>query len=165
MNFMATNENPLEIRVLTILLREALFRPDKKFAFLLNPGDPGFVDTLKSISAETASTRPGPGRKPVVSHANHVLYGIELANRALGGGQGVYDGADWKVAWKLETVSEIEWRELVNRLEQQSKLFIEQVNEPREWDEVTLTGSFSIAAHTAYHLGAIRQMLLDARSA
>jgi hypothetical protein len=158
---MATNERPLEIRVLTTLLRETLFRPDSKFAFLLNPGDAGFVDTLRSLSAETASTSPGTGRKPVVSHANHVLYGIELANRALGGEHGVYENADWKVAWKLETVSDSEWQTLVNRLEQQSKLFIEQVNEPREWDELTLTGSFSIAAHTAYHLGAIRQMLLD----
>jgi hypothetical protein len=158
---MATNESPLEIRVLTTLLRETLFRPDSKFAFLLNPGDSGFVETLRSLSAETASTSPGPGRKPVVSHANHVLYGIELANRALGGEQGVYEGADWKAAWKLEVVSESEWRELVNRLEEQSKLFVEQVDEPREWDEVTLTGSFSIAAHAAYHLGAIRQMLLE----
>jgi hypothetical protein len=157
---MATNDNPLEIRVLTTL-RETLFRPDSKFAFLLNPGDLGMVDTLRSLSAERASTAPGPGRKPVVSHANHVLYGIELANRALSGEQGVYEGADWKVAWKLETVSESEWQDIVSRLEQQSKLFIEQVNEPREWDELTLTGSFSIAAHTAYHLGAIRQMLLD----
>jgi hypothetical protein len=158
---MAANENRLEIRVLTTLLRETLFRPDSKFAFLLNPGDPGFVDTLQSISAETASTSPGPGRKPVVSHANHVLYGIELANRALGGEQNVYQNADWKVAWQLESVSEERWQQLVSRLEEQSELFIKQVNEPREWDEVTLTGSFSIAAHTAYHLGSIRQMLLD----
>jgi hypothetical protein len=159
---MTADENPLEIRVLTTLLRETLFRPDSKFAFLLNPGDPGLVDTLRSLSAEKASTSPGPGRKPVVSHANHVFYGIELANRALGGEQGVYEGADWKSAWQLESVSENEWRELVNRLEQQAELFIKQVNEPREWNEITLTGSFSIAAHTAYHLGAIRQMLLDA---
>jgi uncharacterized damage-inducible protein DinB len=158
---MATNESPLEIRVLTTLLRETLFRPDSKFAFLLNPGDPGMIDTLRSLSAERASTPPGLGRKPVVSHANHVLYGIELANRALGGEQGVYKDADWKIAWQLESVSDTEWKKLVDRLEQQSELFIKQVNESREWDEITLTGSFSIAAHTAYHLGAIRQMLLN----
>lgn len=158
---MATNESPLEIRVLTTLLRETLFRPDSKFAFLLNPGDPGMVDTLRSLSAERASTPPEAGRKPVVSHANHVLYGIELANRALGGEQNVYQNADWKVAWQLEKVSDSEWQKLVDRFEQQSELFIKQVNEPREWDEITLTGSFSIAAHTAYHLGAIRQVLLN----
>jgi hypothetical protein len=158
---MVNNETPLEIRVLTTLLRETLFHPDSKFAFLLNPGDPGMVDTLRLLSAEKASTPPGPGRKPIVSHANHVLYGIELANRALGGEQGVYESADWKIAWQLEKVSDPEWQKLVDRLEQQSELFIKQVDEPREWDDITLTGSFSIAAHTAYHLGAIRQMLQE----
>jgi hypothetical protein len=160
---MANNDDPLEIRALSTLLRETLQRADRQYAFLLNPGDPGMVETLKSLSAETASKSLGQGRKPIVSHANHVLYGIELANRALGGEQGVYELADWSVAWKLETVSDDQWHDLVDRLEQQSKLLIEQISEPREWNEITLTGSFSIAAHTAYHLGAIRQMLLDIR--
>jgi hypothetical protein len=158
---MAENADSLEIRALSTLLRETLLRADRQYAYLLNPGDPGFVETLKSVSAEEASKLPGPGRKPIASHANHVLYGIELANRALGGEQGVYEGADWSDAWKLETVSENQWRDLVDRLEQQAKLLIEQINQPREWNEITLTGSFSIAAHTAYHLGSIRQMLLD----
>jgi hypothetical protein len=103
-------------------------RADGQYAYLLNPGDPGLVETLKSLSAETASKSPKPGRKPIVSHANHVLYGIELANRALGGEEGVYKEANWSLAWELENVSENQWRDLVNRLEQQSKLLIEQIN-------------------------------------
>lgn len=158
---MADDNESLAIRALTTLLRETLLRADGQYAFLLNPNDPGFVETLKEISAETASKSPGPDRKPIVSHANHVLYGIELANRALAGEQGVYQGADWSAAWKLEAVSEPQWQELVSRLEQQAKLLIEQIGQSRAWDEITLTGSFSISAHTAYHLGAIRQLLLD----
>lgn len=156
-----TTESSLEFRAVSTLLRETLFRADSNYAFLLNPNDPGFVDTLRPLSAETASTPPAPGRKPIVSHANHVLYGIELANRALGGETGVYEYADWSLAWKLESVTDAQWRDLVNRLEAQSNRLIELVNEPRDWDEVTLTGTFAIAAHTAYHLGAVRQMLLD----
>ncbi len=151
----------LNIRALTTLLRETLFRADAKAAYLLNPGDPGLVETLRPLSASTASKPPALGRKPIVSHANHVLYGIELANRALGGEAGVYQSADWSLAWKLDSVSENEWKDLVNRLEQQSTQLIEQVGRPREWNEIMLTGTFSIPAHTAYHLGAIRQMLLD----
>ena len=158
---MTNKDDRLEIRALSTLLRETLMRADTQYAYLLNPGDPGLVETLKLLSAETASKSPGPGRKPIASHANHVLYGIELANRALGGEQGVYESADWKVAWELKSVSEEQWRDLVNRLVQQTKLLIEQISLPREWNEITLTGSFSIAAHTAYHLGAIRQLVLD----
>jgi hypothetical protein len=160
---MATSSASLEIKALVTLLRETLFRADSKFAYLLNQNDPGFFDTLKVLPAETVSKPPTPGRKPIVSHANHVLYGIELANRALAGEEGVYETADWNVAWKLETVTEPQWRDLLNRLEQQSKRFIEQASQPRAWSEIMLTGSFAIAAHTAYHLGAIRQMLLDLR--
>jgi hypothetical protein len=155
------NAPSLEFRAQSTLLRETLFRADSKFAYLLNPNDPGFVETLRPLSAETVSTPPAPGRKPIVAHANHVLYGIELANRALSGETGVYESADWDVAWKLESVKDDEWRNLVNRIEEQSNRLIELFNEPREWDEIMLTGTFAIAAHTAYHLGAIRQVLLD----
>ena len=157
---MAINDS-LEIRALSTLLRETLLRADRQFAYLLNPEDPGLVETLKPLSAEIASTPPGPGRKPIVSHANHVLYGIELANRALGGEEQVYETADWNLAWKVESVSQTQWQDLVNRLEEQTKLLLKQVNQPRDWNEILLTGAFAIAAHTAYHLGAIRQMLLD----
>jgi hypothetical protein len=160
---MATNDS-VEIRALSTLLQETLLRADREYAFLLNPDDPGLVETLKPLSAATVSTPPGPGRKPIVAHANHVLYGIELANRALGGEEGVYESADWDPAWKLETVSQDEWQDLVHRLGEQSKLLIDQVSRPREWNEIMLTGTFAVAAHTAYHLGAIRQMVLDVGS-
>lgn len=156
-----SDQNSLEIRVLQTLLRETLLRADETYAYLLNPNDPGFVETLRPISAATASRIPKPGRKPIVAHANHVLYGIELANRALAGEDGVFETADWNLAWKLETVSDAEWQKLVHRLEQQTHFLIEQVAKPREWSEIMLTGASSIPAHTAYHLGAIRQMLLE----
>lgn len=153
--------SPLEIRALTALLRETLLQADSQAAYTINPGEPGFVETLKLLSAATASTPPGPGRKTIAAHANHVLYGVELATRALGGEEGVYQNADWNQAWKLETVSDSQWRDLTARFEQQSHLLLEQVQQPRPWDEITLTGCFAVAAHTAYHLGALRQMLLD----
>jgi uncharacterized damage-inducible protein DinB len=156
-----TDRDSPGIRALITLLRETLIRADRQAAYLLNPSDPGLVESLKPLSAQTASQAPGPGRKSIAAHANHVLYGIELANRALSGEEGVYEKADWSQAWQLESVTESQWRDLVSRLEQQTKLLLEQVARPRQWDELTLTGAFSIAAHTAYHLGAIRQMLLE----
>lgn len=156
-----TQTTSLEINAQLTLLRETLMRADRQYAYLLNAGDPGLIETLKPLSAKLVSTPPAPGRKPVVSHANHVLYGIELANRALQGETGVYESADWNLAWKLEAVSESEWKDLIDRIEQQSNLLLDQVGQPREWNEIMYTGVCSIAAHTAYHLGAIRQILLD----
>jgi hypothetical protein len=149
----------LAIKSLSTLLMETLFRADLQFAYVLNAGEPGLVETARQLSATSASQSPGPGRKPIVSHANHVLYGIALAHRALGGKKDVYENADWAVAWKLERVSEQQWQGLVNQLEQKSQLLMDQITQPRDWSEIELTGTFAIAAHAAYHLGAIRQLL------
>lgn len=156
-----TGNDPLAIRAVVTLLQEAFQRAPDVGAYFLNPGDPGLIETLRAVSAEAASTPPAAGRKPVVAHANHVLYGVELANRALAGEQGVYESADWSRAWQLESVSENEWQALVDRLAEQSQRLSELVRQPRDWDEIPFTGVYSIAVHTAYHLGAIRQMLLD----
>ena len=60
-----THHDLLEIRSLLTLLRETLIRADEQAAYLLNPKDPGLVETLRALSAENASRVPGPGRKPI----------------------------------------------------------------------------------------------------
>lgn len=150
-----------EFQSLVTLLRETLLHAAADEAYVINPKEPGFIDTLRTLSAATASRAPGAGRKPICAHANHVLYGIELATRALSGEQGVYQSADWNEAWKLEEVNDEEWRGLLDRLQRQAELLMELVSRPREWERIALTGTFGIPAHTAYHLGAVRQMLLD----
>lgn len=150
---------------LRMLLTETMLRAPREAAFIINHGEPGFVDTLKALSAETVSTPPGPGRKPIVSHANHVLFGWDLVNRAVRGDAHAFDNPDWDAAWKLTQVNESEWQNLLNRLEQTANSVIEAAPQRTEWDEIMLAGCFATAGHSAYHLGAIRQMLrdLDAR--
>jgi hypothetical protein len=146
---------------LRTLLTESMFRADTRWSYFLNSGEPGFIDTLKSLSAEQASTPPGPDRKPIVSHANHVLYGWELINRALRGDDQAFAGADWSQAWKLEQVSDAEWAVLLQKLEQNANDMLAIAPDFAAWDEIMLTGMFGSVAHTAYHLGAIRQMLRE----
>lgn len=146
---------------LRTLLSETMFHAEPHGGYLLNGGEPGFIDTMKSLSAPTASKSPGPGRKPIVSHANHVLHGWELLNRVLHGEENVFETADWNTAWKLEQVSDVEWQALVAKLEQTGKEVLELGPKFENWNEIMLTGMYSSAAHTAYHLGAIRQMLRE----
>jgi len=143
------------------LLKETLFRADTGECYVINPEEPGFVDTLKSLSAAKASKPPHAGRKPVVSHANHVLYGLGLMARAVDGDMHAFDNTDWSVAWKLETVTDAEWRDLVGRLEKTAAHIVEAGPNIKEWNPIMLTGMFAVAAHTAYHLGAVRQILRD----
>jgi hypothetical protein len=146
---------------LRTLLRETLFRAADDECYVINPKEPGFVDTLKGLSASDASTPPHSGRKPVVSHANHVLYGLELVSRAVDGDPHAFDNTDWSAAWKLETVTDAEWRDLVARLEKTAAHIVEAGPNVQAWNPIMLTGMFAVAAHTAYHLGAIRQIIKD----
>src|SRR5687768_14696595 len=109
---MADNLALLVSKSLRTLLHETMFRAVDS-SYLLNPGDPGFVETLKGLSAEQVSRPPRPGGKPIVSHANHVLYGWELIVRALDGDPSGFANADWSVAWKLERVDDAQWRSLL----------------------------------------------------
>jgi hypothetical protein len=153
--------NTLVPRSLQTLASETLFRASEQAAYLLNPGDPGFVETVRAISAEQASKSPGPGRKPIVAHANHVLYGLSLLNRAIAGDPSGYATADWSLAWKLERVNDDQWQQLVADLDREASAFRQSAGQPREWSEIMLTGSFGAVAHTAYHLGAVRQILRE----
>jgi hypothetical protein len=158
---MADDLQTLVPQSLSKLLSETLIRAGAHEAYVVNPGEPGFVDTLKTVSAEQASAPPGPGRKPIASHANHVLYGLGLAQRAVDGDAHAFENADWNVAWRLEKVDAAQWTELVRNLETAARRFVETMSQPREWNPILLTGASSIAAHTAYHLGAVKQMLCD----
>lgn len=146
---------------LRTLLSETMFHAEAHGGYLLNPGEPGFIDTMKALSAAVVSKSPGPGRKPIVSHANHVLYGWDLLNRVLHGEEQVFETANWNIAWKLECVNDAEWQSLVAKLEQTGKEILELGPKFENWNEIMLTGMYGSAAHTAYHLGAIRQMLRE----
>jgi hypothetical protein len=161
---MAENLADLVPKSLRTLLKETLFRAGTGECYVINPEEPGFVDTLKSLSAAEASKPPQPGRKPVVSHANHVLYGLDLVARAVHGDMHAFDNTDWSAAWKLESVTDAEWRDLVARLEKTAADIVEAGPNIKAWEPIMLTGLFAVAAHTAYHLGAIRQILLDVKA-
>ena len=146
-------------RALVKLLVEIFEGPPGGEAYVLNPGDPGLVRQLESISAQTASSRPMPGKTTIASHADHVLYGLTLLNRWAAGEENPWAGADWNASWQRTTVTDQQWRSLLDRLREEARKWREFVPTRAEWDDVAAAGALSSAAHTAYHLGAIRQSL------
>ena len=149
-------------RALQTLLTEIFDGPPGQTAYLLNPGDPGLLRQLESIDAAVASARPMPGRTTIASHVDHVLYGIDLLNRWAGGEENPWATADWEASWRRTTVDDNGWRVLRNRLREAAAAWQRAVGERREWDEISAAGALSSAAHTAYHLGAIRQLIAGA---
>ena len=149
-------------RALSKLLTEIFDGPPADEAYVLNPGDPGLLRQLDSISAETASARPMPGKTTIAAHVDHVLFGLSLLTRWAAGEANPWAGADWEASWRRTTVSEDQWRTLRDELRRHAAAWQKHVAVRADWNDLAAAGSLASAAHTAYHLGAIRQILAAA---
>ena len=146
-------------RALDKLLGEIFDGPPGDEAYLLNPGDPGLLRQLDSLDAAAASARPMPGKTTIAAHVDHVRYGLSLLNRWAGGEANPWAGADWEASWKRTKVTDDEWRSLRAELRREAEAWRKHAAERTEWIELTAAGALASAAHTAYHLGAIRQIM------
>jgi hypothetical protein len=146
-------------RALGKLLSEIFDGPPGGEAYLLNPGDPGLLRQLASIDARAASTRPMPGKTTIAAHVDHVLYGFTLMNRWAAGEANPFAEADWNASWRRTIVTDEQWQALRESLRRQAETWRTAVGTRTAWDEISAAGALSSAAHTAYHLGAIRQIL------
>lgn len=144
---------------LQFILSEVIDGPPGNEAYLLNPGDPGLLRQLDTIDAEAASTRRIEGETTVASHVNHLLYGLTLINRWAYGEENPWKDADWEAGWKRKIVSDDEWASLRGSLKKEFKKWQTALSRRHEYTETEARGAVGFAAHTAYHLGAIRQIL------
>jgi hypothetical protein len=154
---------PIFQRALSTLLLEIFDGPPGREAFILNPGDPGILKQIEELSAEVASSRPIPGKTTVAAHVDHLHYGLSLLNRWADGEENPWKDADWSVSWQRKVVNDEQWKGLCKRLREAATAWQEVVENRGDWDEVTAAGALASAAHTAYHLGAIRQILAAMR--
>lgn len=146
-------------RALSKLLVEIFDGPPGSEAYLLNPGDPGLLRQLDAISASAASGRPMAGKTTIAAHADHVHFGLALLNRWAAGEANPWADADWSVSWKRAVVTDDQWKTLRDNLRRAALAWQQAVQIRTDWDDITAAGALSSAAHTAYHLGAIRQIL------
>jgi hypothetical protein len=56
-------------------------------------------------------------------------------------------------------VTDEQWLTLRENLRKESDTWRKAVTIRTQWDDITAAGALSTIAHTAYHLGAIRQIL------
>ena len=153
------NPQSISHHPLTKPLVEIFEGPPGDEAYILNPGDPGLLKQLESISSTTASRSVVAGKPPLAAHVDHVYYGMSLLTRWIDGEENPWAGADWNASWKVTRVSDEEWRSLIRKLRQASTAWREAAASRKEWSPIDAAGAISSVAHTAYHLGAIRQIL------
>jgi hypothetical protein len=145
-------------QVLTSLFREMVDGPPGDMAFIVNPGDRGLIASLAAVPAAQASARPG-GRPSIAGHVQHLRFGLALLNKWAGGDPNAFAEASFAESWSHQQVSDDEWRALRQAFEGEARQWQARLDAPREWDAMTLSGFVSSVAHTAYHMGAIRQLV------
>jgi hypothetical protein len=67
---------------------------------------------------------------------------------------------NWKEIWlNTTTVSSSEWDAIRQQLRESYYHLIDALEDMEAWGENAIAGSLAILSHTAYHLGAVRQIL------
>ena len=140
------------------LLFEIIDGPaDPKWTWVVST-EPGsdLLGTLARFSAAQASAAPAPGRRSAAAHAAHLRFALELAARRL---LGENPDADWDGSWEPGVVDDADWTRLQDQIRAASARLREVIANGEAWEQMAFQGIIATVAHTAYHLGAIRQLL------
>ncbi len=148
---------------------QALLRP---FLFILDefaghppkttPGsacldrDTGWLQTLAAIDAAHASRPIVAGGTSIAAQTAHAAYYVELIEAGMRGAEPV---SDWPGSFQPAIVDEAAWQAQRERLQASLERFRGLVTSDLTWDESRLGDALAVLAHTAYHLGAVRQMV------
>lgn len=130
---------------------------EKGLNWVLDPGKgPDLFGTLETLSAEEASLAPIGGKPTIAGVAEHIRFSLKYSNDTI---RGKDANSDWESSWAVTTVDEERWAEIQRELREQYEALNEFIRKNGDWtQEHMIAKVFSIITHTAYHLGALRQM-------
>lgn len=118
-----------------------------------------FFETLETISAEEASRPVSAKCASIAAQVEHVRFYLRvllegsLQKRTIG-------KIDWEESWQLKKVTSDEWEALKKELRETHQSVLTAMKNLDIWEgEDDIGASLAILAHTAYHLGEIRQAL------
>ena len=116
----------------------------------------GVFATIEKISAETASRSIGENEAALAAHLEHArFYLIALVEFM----NGRTEKVNWDESWSVKTVTESEWDLLKENVRRDYEKTAEAFQAIESWNDDNIGEALAIVAHTAYHLGAIRQIM------
>jgi len=121
------------------------------------------LETVAPISAAEASRPTVESGSTIAGHVAHVRFYLRVNKGYME--DAVQEKIDWRDSWRVHEVSDTEWEDLKRGLADDCADFQRYVASITEWNDLRVGGAMAAAAHTAFHLGAIRQMLLVIKAA
>src|SRR5262249_45615704 len=108
-----------------------------------------------------ASAQSRTGGSTVAAHTEHIRFYVDVHHKLL---QGSTDAIDWEESWRIKTVNAPEWSVLRQELRRTYTNLVDYLRSVDVWGEDETGLAMSIIAHSAYHLAAIRQLILALES-
>jgi len=135
---------------------------DTHHGVLLDEGTSLFA-TLSEATAKEVSTPIADETVSVAAHVEHVIYYLDVLGKHIAGEE--IGELDWDEIWeRVGIVSEQEWVDLLRRLHAKYRWLVEILEGIDDWQQNDAVGaSIAILAHSACHLGVIRQALASMR--
>lgn len=113
----------------------------------------GIFRTLDDLSAEDAS-REVPDMT-VAAQTEHAKFYLDRLCELINGRT---ERVNWDDSWLIETVNEGEWDALRKSVKSTYENTLKCLAGVESWNELQVGMAIGLVAHTAYHLGAIRQI-------
>ena len=118
----------------------------------------GIFATLTEVSADAASKEfQGTTIAAQTEHAKFYLDRLcEFIN-------GRTETVNWDASWLIDEVDENEWKALLESVRRSYESTLRCIADVPTWNVDQVGMAMSLVAHTAYHLGAIRQIAKAAK--
>lgn len=145
------------VRLITQMIREAFEGPPGPWTYFTDTvAGTGVLGTIDALSAAEVSQKGGPGGSTIAGHVRHISSSLVLSTRGL---RGESVSRDRGGSWTVSVVDDAEWTALRKDLRAAYEGMLLAVQTHAVWDADALGMAAGAVAHTAYHLGAIRQRL------
>lgn len=113
----------------------------------------GIFNTLENLSAGQVSKNVSGST--IAAHTEHSKFYLDRLCEFISGRT---EAVNWEQSWLIEEVNEAEWTALRDAVRKSYEGVLSCLAETREWSEDQTGMALGMLAHTAYHLGAVRQM-------
>lgn len=142
------------------MLMKATFEQDP--GIYLDKGTSLFT-TLADISAKKASIPVGDTCATLAAQVKHTAFYLDVLEAAVRTQQ--FPKVDWNEIWStVSAVSPDEWDDIQKELRDSYERILALIADTTVWpSEREIGGAIGMIAHTAYHLGEIRQALCTIR--
>ena len=113
----------------------------------------GVFNTLAGLTAEQASRDSSD--TTIAAHTEHAKFYLDRLCEFINGRT---ERVNWDDSWLIETVNEGEWDALRESTRRSYESTLRCLAQVEGWNEIKVGMAIGLVAHTAYHLGAVRQI-------